>query len=182
MNNINWNQIYKHGASYTPISEIVLDLLKLKGSTALDIGCGAGDLLGQLIKRGFSVTGVDLSDVAIKKAQEKHPGTYMVGDFMSVAFGTKFDLIFINKVLAFAKDKQAFVDKAISLLNDNGKIVIVTPVLRPEYHKNYSARLKSISVDMRELEAIMPDGWTQIDRRYFEDYGEELTIIFDITL
>jgi SAM-dependent methyltransferase len=159
------------------VSEIVLDKLNLKGMRALDIGCGTGELLRQLASRGFDVTGVDLSDVAIKKAQA-HTGTYIVGDFMDVSLPAKYDVIFINKVLAFANDKQAFLDKAKSLLSKNGKIVIITSILRSEYEDNYSPRLKSISVDIKQLESLLSKGWEQVSSRYFEDYGEELTIAF----
>ena len=175
MNNINWNDIYKQGVSYTPVSEIVLDKLALKGKRALDIGCGTGELLRQLAERGFEVTGIDLSEVAISKAKQ-YPGTYVAGDFMKVDFKDKYDVIFINKVLAFAEDKKAFIKKAKSLLTKGGKIVIITSILHPEYYDKYSPRLKRISVDIADLKSVSKD-FQQIASRCFEDYGEELVIV-----
>lgn len=41
------------------------------GQNVLDIGCGDGLLLGALIKKGVSASGVDLSEEAVKKCKEK---------------------------------------------------------------------------------------------------------------
>lgn len=171
--NNHWNQLYKQGREYTPVSEIVLDKLELTGESALDIGCGAGRLTRQLQKRGFAVYGIDLSEEAInqaRKANEK--GAYAVGDFMQTDFNRKFDVIFINKVLAFIADKSAFIDRAKSLLTKDGTLVLITPVLYPDYQDKYDDRLKSISVPINDL----PAG-KKVDVRYFDDYGCELTII-----
>jgi 2-polyprenyl-3-methyl-5-hydroxy-6-metoxy-1,4-benzoquinol methylase len=47
------------------------DLLErglLKPCRALDIGCGTGGLVVYLAKRGFEVTGIDISIIAVKRA------------------------------------------------------------------------------------------------------------------
>jgi len=175
MNKIDWNQSYNNNAKFTPVSEIVLDKLKLRGKQALDIGCGTGDLLRQLAARGFDITGVDLSSVAIEKAKEQ-PGTFIAGDFMDADLSGSYDVIFINKVLAFVDDKKAFLNKARSLLSPEGKIVIITPVLHEEYKSKYSQRLKNISIGIAELKKLLPAGWSEVDLRYFDDYGHELTL------
>jgi SAM-dependent methyltransferase len=47
---------------------------EVKGPKVLDIGCGAGDLAIALARRGFQVTGVDISRVAIDAARAKAAG------------------------------------------------------------------------------------------------------------
>jgi cyclopropane fatty-acyl-phospholipid synthase-like methyltransferase len=50
------------------------DLLErglLKPCRALDIGCGTGGLVVYLAKRGFEVTGVDISIIAVKRARAR---------------------------------------------------------------------------------------------------------------
>jgi 2-polyprenyl-3-methyl-5-hydroxy-6-metoxy-1,4-benzoquinol methylase len=50
------------------------DLLErglLKPCRALDIGCGTGGLVVYLAKRGFEVTGIDISIIAVKRARAR---------------------------------------------------------------------------------------------------------------
>lgn len=49
----------------------VLDGGEVKGPKVLDIGCGPGDLAIALARRGFDVTAVDISHVAIDMARDK---------------------------------------------------------------------------------------------------------------
>ncbi len=171
-----WNQIYASGRQFTPVAEALLDSLELSGGTALDIGCGTGELSAQLNKRGFKVTGIDLSDYATSKAKALNPsGSFMAGDFLEQVFepSIKFDVIFINKVLAFVTDKTEFIAKARGLLASGGQIVIITPVLYTEHQGQYNERLKSISVDHTELMKLLPELGKPIATREFEDYGKE---------
>ena len=171
-----WNQIYASGRQFTPVAEALLDSLELSGGRSLDIGCGTGELCAQLNKRGFEVTGIDLSDYATKKAKALNPnGNFMAGDFLEQVFepSIKFDIIFINKVLAFVTDKPAFISKARGLLASGGQIVIITPVLYTEHQGQYNERLKSISVDHTELMKLLPELGKPIATREFEDYGKE---------
>ena len=41
----------------------------LSGKTVLDVGCGGGILAESMVQRGARVTGIDLSDAALKVAQ-----------------------------------------------------------------------------------------------------------------
>ncbi len=68
---LDWNQCYKEGREFTPVSEIVLDSIfdtlkhkSIKVKTALDIGCGEGELMRQLKARGYTATGIDLAEAA----------------------------------------------------------------------------------------------------------------------
>ncbi|NMO52732.1 class I SAM-dependent methyltransferase [Actinoplanes sp. TBRC 11911] len=49
----------------------VLDAGLVKGPAVLDAGCGSGTLSLELARRGFEVTGVDVSRVAIEQARAK---------------------------------------------------------------------------------------------------------------
>jgi len=144
---IDWNKCYIEGSKYAPVSEIVLDKLKLRGGLALDIGCGEGELMRQLRERGYKTTGIDLAEAAKPD---------IVGDFMEYDFGKqKFDLITANLVIAFMEDKKAFLDKVKSLLTKDGRIIIITPVLYEQYKDKYSDKYTSISVEWDELQSLM---------------------------
>jgi 2-polyprenyl-3-methyl-5-hydroxy-6-metoxy-1,4-benzoquinol methylase len=49
----------------------ILELLQFKGNSILDLACGPGRHSVALAERGFSVTGVDLSDFLLGKAKER---------------------------------------------------------------------------------------------------------------
>ncbi|MGQ9731901.1 MAG: SAM-dependent methyltransferase, partial [Candidatus Zipacnadales bacterium] len=52
-------------------TETILRLLDLpSGASILDLGCGQGRHVVELARRGYQVTGLDLSRVLLQKAQE----------------------------------------------------------------------------------------------------------------
>ena len=79
-----WDQAYLSGRDYAVFSDILLEQLFDKyhfTGTALDIGCGIGDLASRLSRHGLDVEGIDISSVAIQKARQLHKGiSYRVAD------------------------------------------------------------------------------------------------------
>ena len=69
-----WNNRYRtgdtpwHHESHAEFLEAALDDLTITSGRALDLGCGLGRNAYFLARRGFSVLGVDLSEVAIAGA------------------------------------------------------------------------------------------------------------------
>lgn len=161
-----WNDVYMRDTVFSPISEILLDKLideyQLHGS-ALDVGCGRGQLMAQLGKRGFAVTGIDLTDYSAD----------IVGDFIKHDFDQRFDVVFANKVLAFNKPYRNFLDKASAVLKPAGKMVIFTPVVLNDYKKLVSDRFKSIAIGEDDLAGLGEVAHTQ----YLGDYGVEVVIV-----
>lgn len=175
-----WNKVYKAGRKFTPVSEIVLDNLQLTGKTALDIGCGTGELTRQLKARGFSVTGIDTSDYAIEQAKRiDREILYLTGKFEQSALDGRYDVIVVNKVLAFVENPKGFLEKAKDLLNNGGKLVLITPVRYDGY--KYSEHLTAISMDFDKLNHMLIEVFGHsvvcMDKRYFDDYGCELTLL-----
>ncbi len=67
---------------------------KLKsGSSVLDLGCGSGiPVTRELVKKGFRVTGVDISDTMIKVARRNVPqAKYVRSSMTDIKFNGKFD-------------------------------------------------------------------------------------------
>jgi len=177
---MHWNKVYKAGRKFTPVNEIVLDSLQLTGKTALDIGCGTGELTRQLKARGFDVTGIDPSDYAIEAAKSIDSDVeYLCAPFEQTALDAKYDVITINKVLAFVKDPKEFLLKAKGLLKAGGKLVLITPVRYDGY--KYDEHLTAISMDFDKLNHILVEVFGHsvvcMDKRYFDNYGCELTLL-----
>ena len=71
----------------------------------LDVGCGYGRHSIELAGRGFTVTGLDLSDVQLKRAREKAASSgarvdWRQGDSRAMSFDAEFDAA-INMFLSF---------------------------------------------------------------------------------
>ena len=77
----------------------ILEELALKdfpaGTQVLDICCGTGQLAGELIRRGYEVTGIDGSDQMLKYARENAPTTpFIPSDVRAFMLMARFNIAF----------------------------------------------------------------------------------------
>jgi demethylmenaquinone methyltransferase/2-methoxy-6-polyprenyl-1,4-benzoquinol methylase len=95
----------------------------------LDVGCGYGVLTPYLRKAGISskrIYGIDLSSEMIRNAESLNPGAnYEAGDFFTYNPHSNFEAILFCSSLHDLPDPILALKKATSLLNENGKVVIV---------------------------------------------------------
>ncbi|WP_159617604.1 bifunctional 2-polyprenyl-6-hydroxyphenol methylase/3-demethylubiquinol 3-O-methyltransferase UbiG [Arthrobacter zhaoguopingii] len=96
------------------------------GRTALDVGCGCGFLAEEFARLGFSVTGVDPSEVAISAAR-KHAGQaglsirYVVGTGEELPVGSStFDVVYCCDVLEHVTDLPRVLEEAARALRPGG--------------------------------------------------------------
>lgn len=138
-----WDKYYSNNQDFKLISSE--ELSKCLGylntdseKTCLDVGCGTGQLSRELFHRGYTVSGIDISDSAIALAKQNsiYSGkglTYLQCDIEndsdSVTLQSKYSLITCKLVYAFIKNKPGFLKKIHSLLSDNGTFIIITPTL-----------------------------------------------------
>jgi 2-polyprenyl-3-methyl-5-hydroxy-6-metoxy-1,4-benzoquinol methylase len=191
---VEWNKQYESGRDYRVMNQLLLnDILasaKIStGGTVLDIGCGTGDLAVKLAQRGYFVTGIDLAESAINlanarsdEARTSDKTNFLIGSVeseseLSQVDDLQFNLITCKLVYAFIVDKKSFLNWIKRHLLPDGYLVIITPVLHEGI--NYSPRMTSISVSLKNLEAdLAPLGELKfIHKEYFELYGEERTVI-----
>ncbi|HRZ40329.1 MAG TPA: class I SAM-dependent methyltransferase [Candidatus Omnitrophota bacterium] len=102
----------------------------------LDIGCGTGRHSIELSKRGYKVTGVDLSESQLARAKEKATETGVAVDFQrhdarSLPFNGEFDLAIMLCEGGFSlmeTDEMNFeiLKSATRALKDKGKFIFTT--------------------------------------------------------
>ncbi len=100
---------------------------------ALELGCGEGNVSRLLFEKGFDVTGVDISIVAVEWAKEKaknmqHQIEYLQRDLSKQdALGLmKFDLVVDGNCFhcIIGKDRTVFLENVLKALNDRGVFFI----------------------------------------------------------
>ena len=86
------------------LSDLIRDK-KIKN--ILDYGCGTGQLVGALKKKGFEVYGMDSSDEAIKIGKKNNVNIIKINnlEFDKLEYEKSFDLIIISHVLEHQKKR-----------------------------------------------------------------------------
>ena len=118
-------------------------ILKKLGSEKkiLDIGAGSGYFLNFMRGKGYSVTGIEMSERARNHAKEVHNLDIHPDEmFHNKAFKEKFDIISLWHVMEHLYDLNQVVKRFDELLNPNGHLVIALPnynALEVEIYKKY---------------------------------------------
>ena len=135
-----WNNVFtnKNWGEYPAEDLIRFDKRFLKKNTKnkelLEIGCGTGGNLWYFAKKGYSITGIDISKVALKKANIKikkevknWKGDLIHADITKYNFNDKkFDVIIDNEFsccLDFDETIKLY-STLFSILKKNGKIFV----------------------------------------------------------
>jgi len=163
-----WNRGYVQGQDYRQLADKELDnILKniSNKETALDMGCGTGHLARQLARRSLAVTGVDISDEAIKLAKQQDQ-TGVIYRRMNIENEDlrelgKFDVVFCKLVIAFLKDKTKFISEIPQLLTPHGAFILITPVV--DDPQNANAHISAISVNEDELKRTVKANFRKIE-------------------
>lgn len=111
------------------VLKLISDVAK---GTALDVGCGAGDMCETLYRRGFAVKGIDFSDDAIQLCKERLKDLindkslrFQVEDIDQIK--ESFDLVIFLEVLEHIKDDSSALQNIHKLLNPGGHLILSVP-------------------------------------------------------
>jgi len=107
-----------------------LELLKRhkNGGALLDLGCAVGVFLAMAERRGWEVTGVDISEYAVAQARKRCRGRVLAGDLASLRFpDASFDVITLWDVVEHFESPSATLREARRILKDDGIILMDTP-------------------------------------------------------
>ena len=107
-----------------------------KRSKILDIGCGIGRHSRELAKRGYQITGIDLSESQLNRAKEladkeKLNIDFQIQDARRLTFQNEFDLVIMLCEGAFPlmeTDEMNFqiLQNATKAIKENGKLIFTT--------------------------------------------------------
>jgi SAM-dependent methyltransferase len=148
-----WDARYSEhdGARWSgrPNGRLVAEIADLTPGRALDVGCGEGADAIWLARRGWTVTAIDISDVAISRAREaaKLASTaveWVCGDALQAPFPARsFDLVSMQYPALPKAAGEAAVRTLLDTVRPGGLLLAVYHDLDDEH----SARMKSQGVD-----------------------------------
>ena len=195
MNKNDWNKIFYEGREFSSLNEILLDKIidraknhrKMAGitteiHTVVDLGAGTGESVLKFAKRGFKVTGIDWSSVALAKLHElseKIGLTDLVqateGDLNNLdtesLLKLNADIIFCKLTIAFVDNKKKFIKNISDSMRPGAVFILMTPVLHSDIQYSDSDK-PAIAVNYDELTSLLNESF-DISETYHHDYFSE---------
>ena len=115
--------------AYWGVYRAISNISKEIGSTKiLEIGSGLGYLTYALRKAGYNITGLDISQEAVNKANEKYGDYYICADVIEYKRNPeKYDLLILTEVIEHLNEPMIFMQCLLSLLKEDGHIILTTP-------------------------------------------------------
>lgn len=110
-----------------PNQFVAQEVEDLRPGTALDLGCGEGRNALWLSRRGWRVTAIDFSSVAVERARRLAGGLpvrWQVGDALTVAL-PRVDLAVLAYLQLPAEQRRTAVRRALGALEPGGTLLVV---------------------------------------------------------
>lgn len=105
----------------------------VSGKSVLDVGCGAGTGVKYWLTKGArKVTGVDISEDAIRRAKVRHKGinraTFALADAQALPFGNdSFDVIVSLEAIEHLSEPEKFLLECRRVIKTGGTFICSTP-------------------------------------------------------
>ncbi len=147
-------------------------LRKNKVKNVLDIGCGLGYGTNLISKAGFEVEGIDKSSVAVEVARSRYPDTnFIIREFPQNI--KNYDAVIALEVIEHVLDYKSFIADCLSLLKDNGVLLLSTP--NSKYTKKDNPHHVRV-FNLKELRVLFP--MAKIRVLLIRLRGESLLLLF----
>ncbi|QPF93868.1 class I SAM-dependent methyltransferase [Bradyrhizobium commune] len=108
------------------------------GRSVLELGCGEGHLTSTIFSRAKSVKGIDISAIAVSRAQalDLPSASFEVSDFLTVSFAG-YDVIAAIECLYYlsAAEQDAFLQKLVR--EHDGVFILSAPIIGANEHRSY---------------------------------------------
>lgn len=105
---------------------------RFAGKTVLDVGCGVGNDLSRFARAGAIVTGIDLTEHAVKLATDNFRFRSLEGKFEQMngerlaLADESFDAVFCHTVLHFTPHPEAMIREIHRVLKPGGEAILMT--------------------------------------------------------
>lgn len=110
-----------------PVGVLVREIADLEPGRALDLGCGSGRAALWLAERGWQVTGVDYSEVALGLAREERPDIdWVLADLREYEpESAAFDLVLVLYVHLPSVERRGLLGRAAAALAPGGTMLVL---------------------------------------------------------
>jgi len=152
-----WEDIYTknpfdklgwHYPSLDPDLEEALETLKECSGTFLDLGSGSGTQTAELHKKGFTVTGIDISKTAVEKAALLYGDVEFIhDDIFNSKLSTAFDYVFDRGCFHNLEEalRESYVNSVHQLIKPTGTLFLKCFAANPDIEKGpYQFTMKMI--------------------------------------
>jgi len=135
--------------SFVSQKRIVIQMLLGGRGRLLEVGCGPGIMLPDLLAMGFDVRAIDVSAEMIRRAEQRMTGHPLarrcrlaVGDVERLEFGEgAFDAVLAMGVLEYLPACDGALREMVRVLRPGGHLVLTVPNRAAAYHVASSAYL-----------------------------------------
>lgn len=146
------------------IETILHDVVIKPNDQILDVACGTGILEPALSKRGAYVTGLDIAPKMIGIAESKNHDphvSYKIIDFYHYFSDRLYDTIIVFNAYPHFIDKEAFREKAVSLLKKGGHLYLIHSSSKEDIDRcHLGEKTKPVSSHLRSARREAAVFWT----------------------
>lgn len=164
------------------VNKCIADFAQLlePGCSVLDVGCGTGyPIAAYLVENGFSVTGVDVSEEMIKRAESlKLPNAeFFTEDILNFHTDKKFSaVIAFDSLWHIEHDRQKDIYKILSSLTESGGMLLFTHGRTDGeiISEMFGEKFYNSAIDGERIKSLLKENGFEI-LSFVENYIEETT-------
>lgn len=109
-------------------------------STILDVGCGYGDKIEELLSLGYNnVSGVEINKTLVDKACEKGLNVISVDEFDMGHNKGQYDVLVMSHIIEHFQyqDLIQFMESYLECLKPGGLLLVATPIMNPSFYDDF---------------------------------------------